>query len=330
MKEFQSAQAPVITAHSLVRTYKGKKKKQDYTAVRGTSFEVRRGEVYGLLGTNGAGKTSTLEVLEGLAAPTSGTVSVLGMDPLKDRHAVRMHTGIMLQSGGLPSQLTVKETLAMWAGTCSAPRRIRETLAEVDLDHRKGVKVASLSGGEQRRLDLACALVGNPSVIFLDEPTTGLDPESRRNVWALLKDLKRRGVTMILTTHYLEEAEALCDRIAIMHEGRIEIEGTLSELVGTASADITFRWPHASAGASGTSGAPGTSRKSGTNLPQLPTFPGAHLTWADGIAHLSTDHLQAVTYDVLTWAARNQLTLENFAARPATLETVFLRIAGHH
>lgn len=306
----------VISAHDLVRTYKGKKKKNDYTAVRGISFEIREGEVFGLLGTNGAGKTSTLEVLEGLAGATSGTVSVLGKHPINDRAQVRQHTGIMLQSGGLPGQLTVKETITMWRGTCSSPLPSMQVLEAVGLDHRTDVKVGSLSGGEQRRLDLACALVGDPSIIYLDEPTTGLDPESRRNVWGLLSDLKKRGVTMILTTHYLEEAEVLCDRIAIMHEGQIELEGTLGELVGTASAEISFRWPEHSGADE-------------ARVPQLPSIPGAHVSTADGVARISTDHLQASTLAALQWAESNGITLEDFAAHPATLEDVFLRVAGH-
>lgn len=301
----------VISASNLVRTYAGKKKKQDYTAVRGISFDVYEGEVFGLLGTNGAGKTSTLEVLEGLASPTSGTVSVLGKDPVKNRGEVRRHTGIMLQSGGLPSQLTVLETITMWRGTCSSPLPAMEVLEAVDLGHRTSVKVGSLSGGEQRRLDLACALVGNPSIVYLDEPTTGLDPESRRNVWALLKELKRRGVTMILTTHYLEEAEVLCDRIAIMHEGEIALEGTLGELVGTANAEISFAWPTA------------------TGMPQLPDLPGALVNHGDGEITIATQQLQGHAFEVLSWARSHGLELEDFAARPATLETVFLRVAGH-
>lgn len=301
----------VIRVDGLTRTYGGNRKKKSFTAVNEVSFEVRKGEVYGLLGTNGAGKTSTLEILEGLAPATAGSVSVLDKDPLKDRALVRPHTGTMLQSGGLPSQLTVAETLTMWAGTCSAPLPISTVLDAVGLSHRSDVKVGSLSGGEQRRVDLACALLGDPSIIFLDEPTTGLDPESRRNVWELLSELKSRGVTMILTTHYLEEAERLCDQIAIMHEGQIAIEGSLGELVATASAEISFVTPHATA--------------QGAELPEMP---GTQVTHSRGRTLISTDLLQQHTYEVLRWADASGLTLEDFAARPASLETVFLKIAG--
>lgn len=296
----------VIAVNELTRTYGSGK--NTYTAVDGSTFTVHRGEVYGLLGTNGAGKTSTLELLEGLAEPTSGTVSVLGRNPVTDRAELRPELGIMLQSGGLPSQLTVAETMRMWHGTCSTPRDIDVVLGEVGLNHRTDVKVGSLSGGEQRRLDLACALLGDPSVIFLDEPTTGLDPESRHNVWELLRGLKDRGVTMILTTHYLEEAEVLADRIAIMHRGRFAVEGTLPELIADAGSVIRFELDH--------------------NYPPLPELPGTSLTRDGRRVEITTSRLQADTRRILNWAAEHDLHLTAFAARPASLETVFLDIAG--
>lgn len=297
-----------IEVRNLKRDYGG------FTAVDGVSLHVTRGEVYGLLGTNGAGKTSTLEVMEGLARPTGGEVRVLGGDPVADRSRVRPYTGIMLQSGGLPQALTVDETLTMWAGTCSEPLLIDDILRDVQLDHRRDVKVGSLSGGEQRRLDLACALVGDPSVLFLDEPTTGLDPESRRRVWELLGALKARGVTMVLTTHYLEEAEQLCDRIAIMHRGRIEIEGTKAELTDTVASEIAFSL-HDSA-------------RGGSDAPPLPDLPGTTTRRAGERITISTSRLQEDTSAVLRWADQHGLVLDEFAARPASLEQVFHNIAG--
>ncbi|MHA2788820.1 ABC transporter ATP-binding protein [Corynebacterium sp. S7] len=294
----------VITVRGLTRTYGTKKK--TYTAVDAIDFSVARGEVYGLLGTNGAGKTSTLEILEGLATPTAGSVAVLGMDPITQRQDVRRQTGIVLQDGGLPSQLTVQETMTMWAGTCSSPLPIDEVLNRVGLAHRLTIKVGMLSGGEKRRLDLACALVGNPSLLFLDEPTTGLDPESRRNVWNLLRELKSEGVTMVLTTHYLEEAEYLCDRISIMHKGSIHIEGTLSEIAEYSSARISFRAPEA----------------------PLPDLPGTAITRDGNAIAISTDNLQADVLTILHWAEDNNLTLDGFSADVASLEQVFLDIAG--
>ena len=290
-----------IEIHRLKRRY------GDFTAVDEISLTVAPGEVYGLLGTNGAGKTSTLEVMEGLARPSGGEVRVLGHDPAADRAQVRPHTGIMLQHGGLPQALTVAETMARWAGTCSAPLPIDDVLRRVQLDYRRDVKVGSLSGGEQRRLDLACALVGNPSLLFLDEPTTGLDPESRRRVWELLRELNSAGVTMVLTTHYLEEAEYLCDRIAIMHCGRIDIEGTPAQLADTVPSEISFRLDQ--------------------DLPALPELPGT-ATHRDGaLVTVTTSHLQRDTLAVLRWADEHAVSLRDFAARPASLEQVFQRIA---
>ena len=305
-----------ITVSNLTRTYAGAKKKKAFTAVDGISFHVREGEVYGLLGTNGAGKTSTLEILEGLAPATSGSLSVLGMHPTKDRAKVRAHTGTMLQSGGLPTQLTVAETIRMWAGTCSNPMAPDQALAAVDLTHRAKVKVGSLSGGEQRRLDLACALVGQPSILFLDEPTTGLDPESRRGVWALLEDLKARGVTMILTTHYLEEAERLCDRIGIMHRGNIVLEGSLRDIVATEASVIRFKVgekPDATGASAELS---------------LPALAGANVTRTGNTYEVRTDDLQDDALAVLQWAKSEGLSLTDFSATPASLETVFMRVAG--
>ncbi len=289
----------------------------EFTAVDGVSLEVAHGEVYGLLGTNGAGKTSTLEILEGLAHPTAGKVRVLGLDPLAQRAQVRPHTGIMLQSGGLPQTLTVTETLTMWAGTCSTPLPVDAVLGDVDLQDRRDVKVGSLSGGEQRRLDLACALVGDPSALFLDEPTTGLDPESRRRVWELLQRLKDNGVTIVLTTHYLEEAERLCDRIAIMHRGRIELEGTIAQLANTVAAEIEFTL---AADAPPPPELPGTTTRRPSDRETGGTR-GTRVT-------IATTQLQNDTFAILHWAHEHNVTLGQFAARSASLEQVFHRVAN--
>ncbi|TVX78753.1 ABC transporter ATP-binding protein [Corynebacterium sp. NML180780] len=297
----------VIEVDNLQRRY------GEFTAVDGISLHVARGEVYGLLGTNGAGKTSTLEILEGLAAPSAGEVRVLGMDPVADRVRLRPHTGIMLQSGGLPRALSVEETLTMWAGTCTAPLPIDDVLADVQLTHKREVTVGALSGGEQRRLDLACALLGSPDVVFLDEPTTGLDPESRRRVWELLRGLKDRGVTIVLTTHYLEEAEFLCDRIAIMHGGRIEVEGTTTELTSTVPSTIEFVL-HS------------------TSAPALPNLPGALVRSTDisegTKVSVHTSRLQDDASAILQWARERNLELAQFVAQPANLERVFHGVAA--
>ncbi|WP_018155582.1 ABC transporter ATP-binding protein [Demetria terragena] len=292
----------VITAHELRRTYGSGD--SAYEAVRGLNLSIAPGEVYGLLGTNGAGKTSSLDVLEGLAAPTSGSVSVFGLDPVADRVTVRPRMGIMLQSGGLPAELTVNETLEMWRGTCSNPGDIGTVLAQVNLSERADVRVGSLSGGESRRVDLACALIGQPQLLFLDEPTTGLDPENRRATWQLLAALKESGVTMVLTTHYLDEAEALCDRISIMHRGEVAAEGTLRELVERHPATIAFDHP---------------------GLP-LPELRDATID-AQARVRIETFHLQQHLGELLTWAHQHQVALGGLKASAASLESVFLSIA---
>ena len=310
-----TTKSPAISVNDLTRTYQAKKKGDSYTAVKGVSFDVHHGEVYGLLGTNGAGKTSTLEIVEGLAAPTAGTVRVLDRDPVADRALIRPELGIMLQSGGLPKELTVAETMRMWAGTCSTPLPVDGVLDEVDLAHRTDVRVGSLSGGEQRRLDLACALLNDPSIIILDEPTTGLDPESRSRTWELLSSLKDRGVTMILTTHYLEEAERLADRVAIMNRGVIAVEGRLDDLSATEGAEISFTLPE-----------PGLS--DGGTQDVFPAFPGAQVTRDGDRLRIETSRLQEDTHRLLDWAAANNVSLGHFSARPASLERVFSKIAG--
>jgi ABC-2 type transport system ATP-binding protein len=225
----------VIEVDRLARRY------GHYEAVRDVSFSVARGELFALLGTNGAGKTSTVEAVAGLARPSGGTVRVLGLDPVRDRAAVRRRTGIMLQDGGLPRDLTAAETARMWAGTLPDPRPVAEALELAGLEHRAGVRVRQLSGGERRRLDLALAILGRPEVLLLDEPTAGLDPQSRHRTWRLIRTLLAAGVTVLLTTHYLQEAEDLADRLAILHQGVVVRAGTVAEVVaGHASLEETF------------------------------------------------------------------------------------------
>jgi ABC-2 type transport system ATP-binding protein len=211
-------ESAVIRAERLTRRYGGK---TGFEAVRGVDLSVRRGELFALLGTNGAGKTSTLEVLEGLGAPTSGTVRLLGRDPFQERRFVRSRTGILLQDAGFPMDLTVGETARTWAGTVSRPRPVGEVLDLVGLGGRERVRVRQLSGGERKKLSLALAIMGQPEVLFLDEPTAGLDPQSRQQTWQLISHLLGTGTTILLTTHYLAEAAELADRLAILHHGHI-------------------------------------------------------------------------------------------------------------
>jgi ABC-2 type transport system ATP-binding protein len=202
----------------------------DFEAVRGVSFEVARGEVFGLLGPNGAGKTTTVELLEGYRARSAGEVSVLGHDPAARERDLRERVGFVLQCAGFYPRATVREAVEHFAAAYPRPRDPAETISLVGLDGKEDARAGSLSGGQQRRLDLALALVGDPELIFLDEPTTGFDPAARRTAWEVIKALRSLGKTILLTTHYLEEAQSLADRVAIIKDGLIVAEGPPSEL----------------------------------------------------------------------------------------------------
>ncbi|MFC6015775.1 ABC transporter ATP-binding protein [Plantactinospora solaniradicis] len=302
----------VVQVTDLRRRYGGS---DGFEAVRGVSFSVGRGELFALLGTNGAGKTSTLELVEGLAPPSGGTIRVFGRDPYRERAAVRPRTGVMLQEGGFPADLTVAETARMWAGTLPRANPVDRALELVDLRHRARTQVKQLSGGERRRLDLAMAILGQPEVLFLDEPTTGLDPESRHNTWQLVRALLVDGITVLLTTHYLAEAAELADRLAIMHRGRIVTAGTVADVVAAHPARISFELP------------------AGTSPADLPTLPGAQPP-PSGAAPSSgsrltlyTDALQPALTALLGWANPRGVELGGLDARAASLEEAFLAVA---
>jgi ABC-2 type transport system ATP-binding protein len=216
----------------------------DFEAVRGIDFGVHRGEVFGLLGPNGAGKTTTVEILEGYRQRSGGKVSVLGFDPGERSRALRARVGIVLQSTGLYRHIRVREAIEHFGGMYPHPRAVEEVIALTGLGGKEDALARTLSGGQLRRLDLALALVGDPELIFLDEPTTGFDPAARRNAWETIRSLKALGKTVLLTTHYLDEAQALADRVAIIKDGRILIEGAPGELGangGTAPYRVTYR-----------------------------------------------------------------------------------------
>jgi ABC-2 type transport system ATP-binding protein len=203
-----------------------------HEALRGISFEIAEGEVFGLLGPNGAGKTTTVEILEGYRARDGGEVEVLGFDPARSTRAFRERIGVVLQQSQLWPTLTVAETHRMFAGYYERPRDIDEVIDVVGLEEKRNARVKTLSGGQKRRLDLGVALVGDPDLVFLDEPTTGFDPAARRAAWNMIRSLRALGKTILLTTHYLDEAEQLADRVAVLREGRILREGTPRELTG--------------------------------------------------------------------------------------------------
>ncbi|MGW7418163.1 ABC transporter ATP-binding protein [Streptomyces sp. NPDC054863] len=297
----------VIDVEGLRRTYAG-----GFEAVRSVSFSVARGELFALLGTNGAGKTSTLELLEGLAPPSGGSVRVLGHNPHRERAKVRPRVGVMLQEGGFPSQLTVLETARMWAGCTSGARPVGEALELVGLGKRHSVRVIQLSGGERRRLDLAMAVLGRPEILFLDEPTTGLDAEGRRETWELVRELREQGTTVLLTTHYLEEAEELADRLAIMHEGRIAAEGRVDEVVAAHPSRISFELP------------------AGYHMGDLPPLGRLGVTehrLTGNTVQLTTPTLQRAATGLLVWAETAGVELRGLDVRSASLEEAFLHIA---
>ncbi|MET9760090.1 ABC transporter ATP-binding protein [Streptomyces sp. NPDC006372] len=303
----------VIEVTDLRRRY-GDKGPGGFDAVRGVSFSVAQGELFALLGTNGAGKTSTVELLEGLASPTAGSIRLLGHDPYHERKRVRPRTGVMLQQGGFASDLTVTETLRMWSGCTTQPRPITEALTIVGLDDRANVRVKNLSGGEKRRLDLALATLGNPEVLFLDEPTTGMDPQGRRETWEIIRELRDSGTTVVLTTHYLEEAELLADSLAIMNEGLIAASGTVAGIVAAHPSMLTFRLP------------PGFSS---ADLPSPQDLRATVTSGKGNAVQLSTTELQHTTTEALLWARHKGIELAELNARSASLEEAFMHIARH-
>ncbi|GLW12795.1 multidrug ABC transporter ATP-binding protein [Microtetraspora sp. NBRC 13810] len=284
---------PVIDVERLNLTY------GDFHAVKDLSFQVRPGELYALLGTNGAGKTSTLETVEGHRAATSGTVRVFGKSP-RDRRAVRPRMGIMLQESGFSPDLTVQESVRLIGKLTQRTDRVERVLGVVDLTRKAGTKVSQLSGGEKRRLDFATAMYGTPELIFLDEPTTGLDIQSRDDLWDVVDKLREDGSTVVLTTHYLEEAQQRADRIGLMHKGALHREGTVSELTRTLPAAIRF-----------------------SLAPAAPAPPLRATREGDGTFLIETFGLQEDLHTLLRWAQDHEVELRELQAGPTRLDDVF-------
>jgi ABC-2 type transport system ATP-binding protein len=277
----------------------------DYEAVRGVDLTVGRGELFALLGTNGAGKTTILDKLQGHLRPSAGEVRVLGLDVHRERHRVSARTGVVMQESGFAPGLTVTETLTLWQRLYGSSVPPAELLDEVDLTHRSRVRVGALSGGEKRRLDLAAALVGDPELLFLDEPTTGLDPRSRERAWEVIRRRVRAGVTVLLTTHYLEEAEELADRLAILHAGRIVTTGTLDEVAAGQSARIRCSLPARLHGAA------------------VPGLVGEQVWTGTGDLEIRTADLVGDMQRLSTWAERLDVRPERLRAAPPSLAEVF-------
>lgn len=283
---------PVIEVENLNVSY------GDFHAVKELSFEVEPGELYALLGTNGAGKTSTLEVVEGHREAASGTVRIFGESP-RDRRAVRPRMGIMLQESGFSPDLTVRESVGLIGGLSGRRDDVGRVLGVAGLTGKAGTRVSQLSGGEKRRLDFATAIYGGPELVILDEPTTGLDIQSRDALWAAVDRLRDEGSTIVLTTHYLEEAQQRADRIGLMHQGTLRREGTVAELTQTLPAVIGFVLPD---------GAP---------------RPPIGDVRADGAVHIETFALQKELHQLLGWAHDAGVELRELQAGPTRLDDVF-------
>jgi ABC-2 type transport system ATP-binding protein len=279
-------------------------------AVRGIDLEVRRGEIFAFLGPNGAGKTTTVEILEGYRDRDAGEIEVLGADPARAGRGWRGRLGIVLQECRMEPKLTVLETLEMYSGYFPRPRAVGETLELIGLADRASVRAGGLSGGQQRRLDVGVALVGDPDLLFLDEPTTGFDPSARRRFWDVIGGLRELGKTVFLTTHYMEEAQALADRVAIIAAGSIVATGAPDQLGGRerALSEISFVLP------------PGTAAR------ELPAAAGEAIASANGRTLLRTDEPLAVLNELTGWALRRGVRLERLEVRRPTLEDVYLEL----
>ena len=292
---------PVIQVRGLRKSY------QDVEAVRGIDLAVERGEVFALLGPNGAGKTTTVEILEGYRQRTGGEAWVLGRDPAKLDRATKARIGIVLQSTGVDPFLTVRETIDMYREYYPHPRPVDEVIDVVGLSEKRDTRVNKLSGGQQRRLDVAIALAGDPELLFLDEPTTGFDPSARRNAWQIVRNLIALGKTVFLTTHYMDEAQYLAKRVAVIAKGVIVAEGPPATIGGRDTAQTVIRFRV----------------EDGQGLPSLGQVP-----LGDGTLELRTDHPTKVLHELAVWALDRGADLEGLEVYRPTLEDIYLELTG--
>ncbi len=301
----------VIECRDLRKTYEGK-----VEAVRGLNLRIEAGECFGLLGPNGAGKTTTIEILEGLLAPTSGEVTILGQSWLSHARELREQLGISLQETRLSEKLTVRETIELFASFYRQPRSPTEVLEELQLNEKADAWVGKLSGGQKQRLAVATALVGNPKILFLDEPTTGLDPQSRRQLWDLVRGFQRSGGTVLLTTHYMDEAERLCDRLAIVDHGQIIAEGSPAELIERLGGHHVVEFS--------VSG-------NGTAHDAWRALPGVEgVRDDDNVVSLTVKEPHLTIPALLDAVEHQQKELLHLTTRQASLEDVFVRLTGRH
>jgi ABC-2 type transport system ATP-binding protein len=305
------AGAKALLLRDLRKTY------ADVVAVDGLDLDVARAECFGLLGPNGAGKTTTIEICEGLTSPDGGTVELLGLNWSAHASQLRHRIGIQLQETQFPDKLTVEETLKLFRSFFHRGISLEESIRTAQLEEKRKSRVGGLSGGQKQRLAMACALVGDPELLFLDEPTTGLDPQARRHLWDLVDELKRAGRTIILTTHYMDEAERLCDRVAIMDHGKIIALGTPQQLIASIGGEHIVEF----ALSSGT--VPDTA--------QLLAIPGIQSHRVDaGLHQLSVSELHLAVPRIFAALTSQGLHLSEFRTHSATLEDVFVNLTGRN
>ncbi|MBB5343508.1 ABC transporter ATP-binding protein [Tunturibacter empetritectus] len=311
-------QAPSLLLRGLHKTF------AEVVAVNGLDLEVTPGECFGLLGPNGAGKTTTIEICEGLTTPDSGDVELLGLNWRTNAEELRQRIGLQLQETQLSEKLTVEETLRLFRSFFRRGITVEDSIKTAQLEEKRSARVGTLSGGQKQRLAMACALVGDPELLFLDEPTTGLDPQARRNLWDLLDRLKQEGRTIILTTHYMDEAERLCDRVAIMDHGRIIALDTPPRLIASVGGEHIVEF----AATSHNKGANGAAAVDPALLTAIEGVESHRLT--AGTHQLSVRELHTAVPKIFSVLASQGLHLDEFRTHSATLEDVFVALTGRN